>query len=462
MSLDLAIPAGERTRASRRTWRPPGERRQLVGPVAIASGLLFAHALYGAEPAMAALLAAALLCIGIAGSILIAGPQALGPGDLAALGIILAYGATGLAGHVEKALPSLIVLFVAVGVWAAGLLAGRGRASRDAACLALVWTSLAFCIWLFISYVAAILTSAETPSLAASFSSPASASLLFGSLTLLGAGRFSHVLKRSDADGLARSEVLDRVISEGLGGLLLCVFAAACLFLAGSSVGLILCAAALVIHLWWDLRSILLREHRGLALRVAGYVAPVLAAGLAGWGVALAWLQDETVSAAAGLGDLPRLARFNAYLDAWREASPAQQLFGHGLGSAEAVGREAAVLSTALALSAPGDAQNVLTRWLVEAGVFGTALFALLLLVAVFAAVRSLGETKAPRTFPRLALALAFLLALHGAAHSSLDMPSVIWLFGFLLGLSAGVRRSRAGGYGRYAAEPGGGSEASS
>jgi hypothetical protein len=50
---------------------------------------------------------------------------------------------------------------------------------------------------------------------------------------------------------------------------------------------------------------------------------------------------------------------------------------------------------------------------------------------------------KAPRTFLRLALIASLLFLLHGAMDSSLDLPSLIWLYALLLGAACGVAAYR-------------------
>jgi hypothetical protein len=54
----------------------------------------------------------------------------------------------------------------------------------------------------------------------------------------------------------------------------------------------------------------------------------------------------------------------------------------------------------------------------------------------IIAALRS---HRTPRTFLRLAAIASLLMLLHGVTDSSLDLPSAVWLYAFLLGAACGV-----------------------
>lgn len=416
-------------------------RRDAILPLGAVASLLLALILYGAQETMAALVVSVAMCASGIAALAISGPRSAPWQAPAALVAITACGAISLANGAGNPIPALAVLSAAIAAWTVGHLSGRSRAAMDMAWAGLVWAALAYCMWTFVSHVAAVMNSAGDVALASGFSSAVTVAVIFGALTLIGCARVTHVVKRIDAEGLARSEVLDRMLRDGLGGLLLTGFAFTCLAMSGSLVGLLLCTGVCLGHVWWDTRSILTRDHRSLWVRIAERSAPVAALLLVAGGLALGWMQDETVNAAAaGLGDSPRLQRLTAYLDAWR-ASP---IFGHGLGSIETVRDRSMVLGNAIALQAPDDAQNVIVRWLVEAGAAGLAIMIVLLAVPAAAVIRSLGNRRNPRTFARLSLSLGVFLLAHGILDSTLDLPAVFLLLAFVTGLSTGIARVSA------------------
>jgi O-antigen ligase len=192
--------------------------------------------------------------------------------------------------------------------------------------------------------------------------------------------------------------------------------------------------------MWWDMLAISTRQHRGILMRLAAVVAPFVALGLAAWGVSDAWINDETIAPGVGASDqLPNIQRIQAYMGAWME-NPA---FGHGLGSAASIGDKSTTLFNAKAMLAPGEAHNVFVTWLVEVGIVGLALlvFAIVAMhTRIFAALRS---RRTPRTFLRLAVMASALVLLHGVTDSSLDLPSAVWLYAFLLGAACGVATGR-------------------
>ncbi len=265
--------------------------------------------------------------------------------------------------------------------------------------------------------------------------------MLFGLLTLIGSARVLHVVKQMDAEALARSEMIERLMRDALGGMLLLVFAVTCLGLTGSRVGVLLTTAVLLAHIWWDTRAITNRPHRSAIIRIASRVAPLVAIVFAALGVALSWLRDESVAPGVGLSDtLPHIQRIEAYIAAWLQ-SP---IFGHGLGSIDIVGDGAMTLANAKAMLSPGDVQNVFVHWLVEGGIVGLAAVLLFIGAMHIRIISALGQRKAPRTFARLAIAAGLLLMLHGVSDSSLDLPDVAWLYALLLGAACGVATARS------------------
>jgi hypothetical protein len=424
-------PARQRVRRTSRV-----SRRSMVPPLITLGVLTLAHFLYGASQPISALFVS--VCLGVAAliSLALAGPKYVTFGMAIGAALIWTFGLAGWAGPLERAAPHLAVLFGAGAIWCAAYVCARQRRALDIAWAGLVWTSFVYLLWMFFRHIAASFSGAgDAGTFEGAFASPAEASVLFGMLALVGSARVFHVLKQLDAESASRAEGLERVLSDGLGGLLLLGFAITCLALTGSRVGLMVTGGVIVLHAWWDTRTLVRVVNRGFLRRIVGRITPFLALALIGWGVWLAYTID----------DPNRVSRAGAYISAFME----KPVFGHGLGSIAEVRDRSATLFNIRALMVPGDAQNAALTWLVEMGIAGTAALLLTLAAMHVALVRALGSRHAPRTFLRLALAASLLLAVHGSTDSSLSLPSLIWLYAFLLGAGCGVaswkkRRSSA------------------
>ncbi|MDP3495525.1 MAG: O-antigen ligase family protein [Hyphomonadaceae bacterium] len=425
---------------SRSSAKPPPRirLRDVLPPLAAVAVLTLAHIAYGAVQPIAALPLSGLLVAIAITTIFAAGPHHVTSGMIAGAAVIAAYGVTGLAGPLYRSAPHLAILFAAGALWTIGYIASRHRRSLDLAWGGLMWGAIGYCAWMFVLHVIAIPSGVNIFSQA--FETPANASLLFGLLATVGMSRILHLIKQMDAEALARPQMIEQMLRQGLSGLLLVGLSLTCLSIVGSRPGMVLTLAVLVALMWWDTLAISTREHRGIPMRLAAILAPFIAVGLAVWGIGLGWISDETITPGVGDSDImPNMQRIQAYMSAWME-SPA---FGHGLGSIGAEGDKAMTLFNAKAMRAPGDAHNVFVTWLVEAGIVGLALLVLALgamYTRIFAALKS---RRTPRTFLRLAVVAGALMFLHGVTDSSLDLPSAVWLYALLLGAACGVATGR-------------------
>ncbi|HVY88055.1 MAG TPA: hypothetical protein VG942_04255 [Hyphomonadaceae bacterium] len=431
-------------------WRtdPTPSRRGLrlrdVAPMMAAIGVLtLANLMYGgAQPIVA--LSGSTLLVGIAlVSLLLAGPRHVTVGMLVGALAIGAFGLTGLAGPLDRAGPNLAVLFSAGALWSMGYIAARHRGMLDLVWSGLIWSSAVFCTWMFFLDVAATMSAGGPANISQSFETPGQGALLFSLLAIIGWGRLLHIVKQMDAEALPRSRMVERLLRDGLGSLLLVGLSLSCLALTGSVVGLALAASVLIFHTWWDSLSITMREHRGILVRFAAILAPIAALALAALGVGLAWTHDENVVPGAGVGPvLPHVQRFEAFMQAWMQ-KPA---FGYGIGSIDTVSNQMTTLWNAKAMLAPGHAQNVFVTWLVEAGIVGFVALALCLLAMHARIFSALGSRRVPRTFIRLAVVAGLLLLLHGVSDSSIDLPTVVWIYALLLGSACGLATASVGG----------------
>lgn len=409
--------------------------RDVIPAIAAVVALTLAHFAYGAVQPIAALALSALLTVIAVVTLLAAGPKHVTTGMLIGAALIALVAATGLMGPPHQAGSSLAVLFAAGAVWSMGYVAARHRSALDAIWAVLIWGSIAYCVWMFFGDVA---TSSADQGLAIgdAFETPANAAVLFGLMAIVGMARVLHIVKQMYSEGLPGSHMIDRLLRGGLGGLLLLAISLTCLAIAGSRPGMLMIAGVLVGHVWWDLLSILTRNGSGLLARLAAFVLPFVAIGLAAWGVAGGWIADETVAPGIGQGTtLPNIQRIEAYMSAWAQ-SPA---FGHGLGSIDIMSAQQQTLDNAKVMLAPGQAHNAFITWLVETGLVG--LGALVLAIAAMHAriFGALGSRRIPRTFLRLAIVASALMLLHAITDSSLDLPSAVWMYALILGAACGV-----------------------
>ncbi|MBK8838313.1 MAG: hypothetical protein IPO30_06320 [Hyphomonadaceae bacterium] len=412
--------------------------RDVLPPVAAVTLLTIAHLAYGAVQPIAALPISGMLIVAAVAAIFAAGPHHVTLGMMLGAGVIAAYGAAGLAGPLYRAAPDLAVLFAAGSLWSIGYIAARHRRSLDFAWAAVIWGAIAYCTWIFVLNVSAAPSGMNA--ILGAFETPANASVLFGLFAIVGMSRILHVIKQMDAEALARSQMIEQMLRQGLGGILLVGLSLTCLSIVGSRTGILLTLALLVALMWWDTLPITSREHRGIPMRIAAIVAPLIALGLAGWGVWLGWTSDETIAPGLGGSDVvPNMQRIQAYMGAWME-SPA---FGHGLGSIGVEGERMMTLFNAKAMRAPGGAHNVFVTWLVEVGIVGLALLVLALAAVYTRLISALKSHRTPRTFLRLAVIAGVFMLLHGVTDSSLDLPSAVWLYALLLGAACGVATGR-------------------
>lgn len=416
--------------------QPRTRMRDVLPAIAAALVLALANLAFGAVQPIAALtLSAAITVIAVA-ALAFAGPRTLTPGMLIGATIIIIAGASGIVGPLYRASAPLAVLFAAGAMWTIGYLAAGRRTALSAIWSTLVWTSVAYCAWMFINSTPA----SSSRLIVVAFETPANASVVFGLLAMLGLGRILHVLKQVDADALIGLRMLERLLRDALGGFLLLGLSLACLLMAGSLAGVLMTLGVLIGHAWWDTLSIMTRAHRGRIARVAVIAAPLLACIFVIWGVAQGWMHDETVAPGIGMSDaLPNLQRFDAYSSLWLETP----WTGHGLGSLSVSGAAVQTLDNAKATLAPGGAHNVFLSWLVETGLVGLAILLVTLAACHLRIMTTLVSRRAPRTFVRMAFAATGILLLHGMTDSSLNMPSIGWFYALLLGIACGLAREQ-------------------
>jgi O-antigen ligase len=420
---------------SSRSARTRVRLRDVLPPIAAVLAITLAMIASGAVQPVVTLATSAILVMIAMASIISAGPTSVTRGMVIGASVVAFAAITGLAGPLYNSAPALAAVFAAGCAWTIGYLAAPRRGALDLVWTVLIWASVAYCAWMFVAYVSTV-QSGNASSLALAFETPANGAVVFGLLAVIAMGRLLHILKQIDAENLGRTQMIERLLRDGVGPLLFLFAAFGFLILTGSRAGMMFAGAVLVVYAWWDTLSITTRVHHGVRIRVIVIASPILATGVATWGVMQGWAIDDTIAAGIGMPETPaRLQRLEAYTAAWLE-SP---LTGHGLGSTTIEGARFQTLHNAKAMLAPGGAQNLPVSWLVETGVIGLALLLSVIGAIHLRIVSALRSRRAPRSFPRMAIAATTLLLLHGVTGSSLNIPAVGWMYALLLGCARGL-----------------------
>ena len=217
---------------------------------------------------------------------------------------------------------------------------------------------------------------------------------------------------------------------RGLLYALLALFSAVCLMLTASRAGLAAGGAAGLLALWW--------QARGVGDQPRSWRRGAVLLGLAAIGAVLLFSSGEMAQERlSGLGTEGngRLALWQASLAAFAEAP----LFGHGLGSFARAVAPHVTAETAPVLSVQGAAHNLALQWLVQTGLFGTAVGAAGLAALVRTLLAGLSRRRRGRFVLRAALCALLAAGLHGLADYGLEVPAVTWWLALLCGLAAGV-----------------------
>lgn len=230
------------------------------------------------------------------------------------------------------------------------------------------------------------------------------------------------------AGGVLRA--LEAVGRRGLAPATLVLFASACLFLTGSRAGILAGAlgAVLVLLPSGGIRRIRL-PSLGIALGV-GLLLMVASGGVLG---------DRVADLGAGASG--REALWAASIAAWRDAP----LFGHGLGSFARALAPHVTAQTAPVLGVQAAAHNVALQWLVQTGLVGTALGALVMAGTVRTLIAGLVRRRRRRWIVRASLAALVVFAVHGLVDYAFEVPAATWWLALLCGLGVGVATGAPG-----------------
>ena len=361
--------------------------------------------------------------------------------------IAIAFGAWlawGLFGPWPVARQDIQVLAAAGSITGLGFFIGRQKKMLSFAWMALNWSLLIFALIAMFTFSSGDsgVTTSETINfdgrLSALFGSPNTAATLFGLAIILATGRLLLRLSNSKLNRLSRPDQIYYFAQAEYANFALLILAGVCLLLTVSRAGIFLGLASVI-----GLVTIeLIRLSRVSAFGFARRKRFMIPMGLV-FGTILALAITGEInpydSEALLQNSSSRLILYETYFQIWLE----RPLFGHGLGSFNALNDSHTTLDNAAHLVTIGAAHNFVLQWLVQQGVIGFMVMAGvigLILKAVMHPFRL--SVSMPRIFLRVALAATILIFTHGLVDYALEIPSVMWTYSYILGLAAGFAAS--------------------
>jgi len=267
------------------------------------------------------------------------------------------------------------------------------------------------------------------------FFSPNTAATLFGLASLLALAR---ILSRLTDRRMARMTRQDRIYffvqSESVNFVLL-LLACACLLMTDSRAGISISSVCLMTLGLFEL----FRASRNGGfkfVRRKRFWFPVGVFVLLALTLTTTGLTNPHNSEDLFQNSSTRLEMYDAYVAIWLE----RPLFGHGLGSFNAVNNQHMTLDNAANLVTIGAAHNVFLQWLVQTGIVGVSVMIVVFTIILYPIIRALWRpANLPRLFIRMSLAATVLVFGHGLVDYALEIPSVMWTYSYILGLSAGL-----------------------
>lgn len=406
--------------------------------------MLFAHLDRGADAKDTAAVYSMGLLVAFAFVILIFGRKKIPFGMVFIALVFCAWLALGLFGPWQTARQDVQVLAAAGAIAGIGYVLGHQKKFLSFAWMSLNWSLLVFsmiAIFSFSSGDSGVATS-ETIDfdgrLSALFGSPNTAATLFGLALILATGRLLLRLNNSQLSRLSRPDQIYYFAQTEYANFALLIIAAVCLLLTVSRAGIFIGLASIVGLVVVEL----IRLSRSGAFRFTRRKRFMIPFGLL-FGTILALALTGEInpynSEALLQNSSSRLTLYETYFQIWLE----RPLFGHGLGSFNALNDSHTTLNNAAHLVTIGAAHNFVLQWLVQQGLIGLLVMAGMFGMIVRTILQSFGEAVSmPRIFLRVALAATLLIFTHGLVDYALEIPSVMWTYSYILGLAAGYAAS--------------------
>lgn len=350
---------------------------------------------------------------------------------------------SGLAGNWDMARTEWLQLCGAVAIWTAGRTLGTERYLVKLSWYALMGTLMAIGLLAILAYGLDVSGGLGVSRMKFTFGSPNSFAALMAVGAILSVGHISYKLTQHTSQEISLVSRFGQLPGKTILSMSALVVCGGCVMLSLSRAGFVLMVLAC---LFVALVSILSApDFRRYWKRLIVGHPFASAAGLLAACFMVALLLGAETQFGARASDLhvdamDRWAAFGEYWSVWQQ----KPLIGHGLGSFNHVNERLTNLENAPYLVTLGAAHNVGLQWLIQTGLVGTALMAAIWLAMHFQIIRALRKRAEGANFGFIVavLAVSVYFSIHSMIDFPLELPGIMWIYSFVLGLACGVAAS--------------------
>lgn len=396
--------------------------------------------LFGADTPAASLVISAALCISAIACALDRSTGA-SPGAIAWLVLIGAWLVIGLfeGGWISSGAQEYASLAGGAAVWMCARAASQSSRMAQWLWSATLVLGLAFATTAFIGFLTdpGRLLWSEHPygagnRLSAPFLSANTAATFYAVMAVMATADILRAM-RITRPGASPIKLMEARVQASALGLVTAIVSLSCVFLTASRAGATACALAIAGLIVWHALS---RWRSGQTRGLAGWAAPIiLVTLLAGAFMLSGALYAERIEATVFDENTDRAILMAAY---WRALELAPWL-GHGPGGFEYVNALIADAHNANTIMAQGAAHNIVQQWLLQAGLAGTLIGALVVAGLLRAVVTGLWRRQQQTLYLKAVIVIAAMVFAHGMVDYALEIPAFMWLFAWVLGLGAGI-----------------------
>lgn len=262
--------------------------------------------------------------------------------------------------------------------------------------------------------------------LSAPFLSANTAATFFGVIGLMAVALLLRAVSRNDR--------ASQMLEAGALPMAVLLVSGTCVFLTGSRAGITAFSlAAIGLFLWDGLSHV--KAGSGQLKSAFGGATTVLVIGLVVFGLSGSVYSDRLLQAGHGLSESVRGILLDRYLvGIW--CAP---WLGSGLGGFEFINDFLATAADAHEVTFQNAAHNVAFQWIFQAGFIGAAAALGVLVWLLRSITLGLSRRRSQHLYLRTGLVISGFVFAHGMVDYALEIPAFMWLFSFVLGLSAGV-----------------------